>query len=231
MRMKKIVAALMAAAMTLSAAGSISAAGTASSQGETEPIKQTESETQKQTEATSVDGYIDLNTMDHTGNQVNSVINKDEGSVFESFKTTGSQGYNVWFKVARNSLGKEVPITVVGNGTKGVFNSKKGRKIKIAWFNSAKPTVVQKLAFKGSKVKIVKISTDVTFNKNAFKGTKQKKITLRFKTKKASSVKLQKGSFKGLTKVTVKGLSKKEYKKLLKAAKKVGIKASLFKRG
>ena len=216
MRMKKMVAALLAAVVTLNAA-----AGALAAEAKPSPLKGD----------TSQDGYIDLNTKDHSGNEVDSVINKDEGTAFKAYKTTGSDGYNVWFKVARNSLGKEVPITVVGDGKNGVFNSKKGRKITIAWFNSSKPTLVKKLAFKGSKVKIVKIDGDVTFSKNTFKGTKQKKITLRFRTKKASSLTLKKGAFKGLTKITVKGLSKKEYKKLLKKAKKAGIKASLFKRG
>ena len=180
----------------------------------------------------SIDGYIDINTQDHSGNTVTSQIKSDEGTVIKAERTSGGSGDPVILKVARNSNNKQVPITAVGDGKKGVFNSKKGRKITTVHFNSNKDIVVKNYAFKGSKVKIIKIDGGtVIFHKYAFKGTKQKKITIRFKTKKASSLKLKKGSLKGITKVTVKGLSKKEYKKLLKAAKKVGIKSSIFKRG
>ena len=214
MKMKKMVAAVLAAVMTMSVAGNALAAEAKAS-----PTKP------------AIDGYIDSNTQDHKGNTVVSEINKDEANATKA-EYTGSEGKTVWFKDARNSNNELVPITSVGNGKKGVFNSKKGRKITKAIFASSKNTVVKKLAFKGSKVKTVSVTGEkVTFSKNAFKGTKQKKITLQIKTKKASSVKLKKGAFNGLTKVTVKGLSKKEYNKLLKAAKKAGIKTSIFKKG
>lgn len=182
-------------------------------------------------ELPSIDGYIDINSQDHSGNTVTSQIKSDEGTVIKAELTVGRVGNIVYLKKARNSNNKEVPITAVGDGKKGVFNSKKGRKITQVVFSSAKIMDVQKNAFKGSNVKKIVIdSTTVIFHKYAFKGTKQKKITIRFKTKKASSLNLKKGALKGITKVTVKGLSKKEYKKLLKAAKKVGIKSNIFKR-
>ncbi|MBO7710845.1 MAG: hypothetical protein J6S83_10275 [Lachnospiraceae bacterium] len=213
MKIKKMMAAVLAAVMTMSAAGSALAAA------------------QSPTEA-AVDGFIDYNEQDHTGNLVVSEINQDEATAIKA-EYTGGDGKTVWFKDARNSKNETVPITTVGNGKKGLFNSKKGRKITRAIFASSKDTVVKKLAFKGSNVKLVAVSgkKKVTFSKNSFKGTKQKKVTLQFRTKKASSVKLKKGAFNGLTKVTVKGLSKKEYNKFLKAAKKAGIKTSIFKKG
>ena len=179
----------------------------------------------------SIDGYIDINSQDHSENTVTSQIKSDEGTVIKAAHTSGSSGHTVYLEKARNSNNKEVPITTVGDGKKGVFNSKKGRKITQVVLSSAKIMDVQKNAFKGSKVKKIVInSTTVIFHKYAFKGTKSKKITILFKTKKASSLNLKKGALKGITKVTVKGLSKKEYKKLLKAAQKVGIKSNIFKR-
>lgn len=210
MRMKGFVAAVLAAFMTMSAAGSALA-------------------TSSPAQAPSVDGYVDNNIQDHTSNTVTSTISGDTGTVIKAV-SNGESGSSVEFNVARNSNNEEVPITVVGDGKKGVFNTKKGRKITWVKLNSSKPTVVKKLAFKGSKVKTVRIQTTVTLNKNAFKGTKQSKITLQFKGKKASALKLKKGSLSGIKKVTVKGLSKKEYNKLLKAAKKAGIKTSIFTR-
>lgn len=213
MKIKKMMAAMLAAVMTMSAAGSALAAAQS-------PIKP------------SVDGYIDVNAQDHDGNVVTSEINQDEATAFKAESTGEKGGKTVTFDVARNSKNENVPITTVGSGKKGLFNSKKGRNITKAIFASTKNTTVKKLAFKGSKIKVVTVKGQkVTFSKDSFKGTKQKKITLQVKTKKASSIKLKKGAFNGLTKVTVKGLSKKEYNKLLKAAKKAGIKTSLFKKG
>ena len=214
MKIKKMMAAVLAAVMTMSAAGSALAAAAPS------PTKP------------SVDGYVDVNAQDHDGNVVTSEINQDEATAFKAESTGEKGGKTVTFDVARNSKNENVPVTTVGSGKKGLFNSKKGRNITKAIFDSTKNTTVKKLAFKGSKVKVVTVKGQkVTFSKDSFKGTKQKKITLQVKTKKASSIKLKKGAFNGLTKVTVKGLSKKEYNKLLKAAKKAGIKTSLFKKG
>ncbi len=178
----------------------------------------------------SKDGYIDKNTIDHTGNKVESIINSDQGTVLRA-ECTGADGKTLWLRTARNSINQEVPITAIGSSKIGFLNSKKGRKITKVILSSDESMVVNKLAFIGSKVKLLAIATNVTINKNAFKCTKQKKITIQFRTKKASSLKLKKGAFNGITKVIIKGLSKKEYKKLLKSAKKVKIKTDIFKRG
>ena len=225
MRMKKMMAAVLAAVMMMSTAGStLAAPSPVTPPTPTTPTATTPAATP------SVDGYIDNNTKDHTANEVVSVINKDLATVLTA-TSTGSEGKQLALSVATNSKGESVPITVIGDGKKGVFNSKKGRKVTTVQLSSANAVLVKKLAFKGSKVKTIKINTDVTLSKNSFKGTKQKKVTLSFKTKKASSLTLKKGALKGLKKVTVKGLSKAEYKKLLKKAKKAGIKTSIFKRG
>ena len=176
------------------------------------------------------DGYIDENTIDHTGNMVVSRINNDQGTVLRA-EYTGSEGDTLILQKARNSIGEAVPITTIGDGKNGILNSKKGRKITRTKLYSEESMVVEKRAFKGSKVKYIKIGSNVTIKENAFKGTKQKKITIRFMTKKASSLNMKKGAFDGITKVTVKGLSKNEYNKLLKSAQKAGIKTDIFKRG
>ena len=211
MRVKKTLAAILAAVMTVSAGLSAIAA------------------TPSPNTAPAAAESEDVNTGDHTGNTVTATVKDGKATVTEvTGKGDGAAVVNL--KVARNSANEAVDITVIGDGKKGVFDSKAGRKVTTLKVSSKANVTVKKNAFKGSKVKTIKVkSKKVTINKNAFNGTKAKKITLNYQTKKASSLVLKKGALKGVTKVTVKGLNAKQYKKAVKALKAAGFTGTIKK--
>ena len=223
MRMKKAMAAMLAAAITVSSALSVFAAAT--------------SPTTAPDASSDASSYIDKNEELHTGNEVTSTINAGNTAATAVAATGDSTkaGSAVEFKNATTEEGKNVPITVIGNGKKGVFDSKAGRKIKTLTVNSsAKKVTVKAKAFTNSKVKTVKVATKkLVINKNAFKGTKQKKIVVSFQKghKKAAALTVKKDAFEDVTKITVKGLSKKQFKKLRTKLVKAGVKKYAIKRG
>jgi len=169
----------------------------------------------------------DVNTKDHNKKTVTTNVTETNGTVTKV--ASDKKHPNVEFEIARDGNDKKVNITIIGDGKKGVFNSKKGRYIKkVSIKSAADKVIVKRVAFKGSKVgKLVITSSLVQFDKNAFKGTKQKKLTM--KVSKASQLSLKKGAFNGLTKITVKGASKAEFKKIKKAMKKAGFKGTIKK--
>lgn len=169
----------------------------------------------------------DKNSKDHVNKTVTTNVTSPTSATVTKVATNSKKNNTVEFEAARNSAGDKVNITVIGNGKKGVFDSKKGRKVKKAIIKSkASKVIVKAKAFKGSKIKTIKVTSKlVVFNKNAFKGTKQKTVTLR--AKKASSLKFDKGSLKGLKTIKIKGCSKAEKKKIKKALKKAGFKGKI----
>ena len=169
--------------------------------------------------------YLDKNTKDH--NKKTTVTSKVTSKAATVIKAEAGKSKGVLFSIARDKNGKAVNITVIGDGKKGVFNNKKGKKITAAKIGSkAKKVIVKKLAFKGSKVKKLTVtSKKVQIDKNAFKGTKAKTLTL--KVKKASQLTLKKGCFKGLKKIIIKGAKKAQKKKIKKALKKAGFKGKI----
>ena len=168
----------------------------------------------------------DNNSKDHVNKTVTTAVTKTDATVTK-VASNSAKNSAVELEFAKDGAGKKVDITVIGNGKKGVFDSKKGRKVKQAIIKSkASKVVVKAKAFKGSKIKKIQItSKKVVFSKNAFKGTKQKTLTL--KVKKASQVQFKKGALKGLKTIKIKGASKAEKKKIKKALKKAGFKGKI----
>ena len=214
MRMKRMMAALLAAAMVMGSALTATAAATSST---------------KDGDTSSV---VDPNSNDHTGNTVTSDVKNGTATVTKCTSDGSDEGKAVEFKVAEDPATKQkVDITVIGDGKKGVFDSKAGRKVTSMNVNSAASTVtIKKNALKGSKIKTIKVATKkLVVKKGAFNKTKQKKIVIKFVGKKSGALTVKKGSLKGLTKITVKGLSKKEFKKVKKKLQKAGFKGTIKK--
>ena len=211
---KKLLALMLVVVLGLGSAFTVSAADSATGGNEDSKKEATYPSTDK-------------NSKDHVNKTVTSTVTSPTSATATKVATNSSKNSTVEFEAARNSAGDKVDITVIGNGKKGVFDSKKGRKVKQAIIKSkASKVVVKAKAFKGSKIKKIQItSKKVVFSKNAFKGTKQKTLTL--KVKKASQVQFKKGALKGLKTIKIKGASKAEKKKIKKALKKAGFKGKI----
>ena len=150
--------------------------------------------------APAAKNYVDTNKKDHSETTVVSAINtKGTAGTVTKVTTNGGKNHDATvLKVARNASGKAVPITVIGDGKKGVFASKAGKKVKKVTISSKSKVTVKAYAFKSSKVKKITISGKVSIKKNAFKGTGKKNPTIAIKVKKASNVSVAKGAFSGL---------------------------------
>ena len=185
---------------------------------------------------------IDSNTQDHINKTVKTKVNSETSAVVQSVssKAGAKSAKTVVIRVARDEDNKEVPITRLGNGTKGVFNSKKGRVVTQVQVKTAAPTfTIAKAAFKGSKVKTIRLmnAKKTVIKKNAFKGTKatKVKITISGKKRKASAFSFSKGAFNGLSKkssivVSKSTMTKKEFNKLKKKLQKAGFKGKITRK-
>ena len=213
---KKMLALMLVVVLGLASAFTVSAAGTPSNTGGNDGQKKT-----------ATYPSTDVNSKDHVNKAVTSTVNSATSATATKVASNSKDNPTVEFEAARNSAGDKVDITVIGNGKKGVFDSKKGRKVKTAIIKSkASKVIVKGKAFKGSKIGTIQVTSKlVVFNKNAFKGTKQTSLVL--KAKKASQLKFKKGSLKGLKKITIKGASKKQKKKIKKLLKKAGFKGTI----
>ena len=191
--------------------------------------------------------WYDANTVDHINKTVNSRIypNGEVGAatVFSVDSQAGMKSAkNVSFKVARDYYTNLIPITQIGDGTNGVFDSEVGRVVTEARVQSfpvdGSGVTIAKYAFKGSKVKVLKLkSNKITIQKNAFNGTKTKNpvIYIYGSKKKAKAFTFKSGAFKGLNnkaKVYVNpyAMSKTEFAKLKKALKKAGFKGTITRK-
>lgn len=171
----------------------------------------------------------DTNTQDDA-TIVSTVVNNT--AVVDSVTSTG--GSSVSLTVAKDASNNEVPITQVGDGTKGAFDP----TIKTVTVSStAEQVTIAKNALSKAKVKKLNVNAaSVSIKKNAFKGTKTKNPTIKITgVKKASDVKVVKGSFDGLNKkaqfvVSKKSMSKKQFNKLKKNLKKKGFKGKIVRK-
>ena len=192
-------------------------------------------------------GWYDANTVDHINKTVNSRIypNGEVGAatVFSVDSQAGlKSAKNVSFKVARDYYTNLIPVTQIGDGTNGVFDSEVGRVVTEARVQSfpvdGSGVTIAEYAFKGSKVKVLKLkSNKITIKKNAFNGTKTKNpvIYIYGSRKKAKAFTFKSGAFKGLNskaKVYVNPytMSKTEFAKLKKALKKAGFKGTITRK-
>jgi hypothetical protein len=224
---KRIIAAVMVGVLTLSSAFTVSAATNGS------PIVGKDTE--------------DDNHVDHMKNKVvyskvNSTTNPAKAIVYKVTSTkTSKHKAAVDINYARSENNKKssakIPVTQLGDGKKGVFNSKKGRIIKRVYVKSqAKNGItIAKKAFYGSKVnKITFTAKKVKIKASAFSGTKVEnlKIVIKGKKKTAKAFSFAKGAFKGLSSdakviVSKKTMSKKQYKKLVKKLRKAGFEGTI----
>ena len=212
---KRVMAAVMVGVLTLSSSFAVSAASSPVVGGTT----------------------VDPNHVDHLeGKTITSDVNVSARTAIvkkaESSKSAEVKSAVV-FNVARTDSGSKVPITQIGTGKAGVFNSKAGRIItRVTVKSSANVVTIKANAFKGSKVKTLKLNSKKTIiNKNAFNKTKAKSPKIYVNGK----VSAKKGAFKGLSKkakiiVSKKAYSKKAFKKLKKALKKAGFKGTISRK-
>lgn len=214
---KRMIAAFLAGAMVIGSAFSGAAATTSPTSGQ-------------QTTKTAKYPYTDKNTRDHDVMQVVSTVTSKSAAKVTAVKAVkGKTTKGISLRVARNSIGKTVPVTSVGNGKAGIFKSAKIVTVNI---KSKKTVTINANAFKGSKIKKVNITTKIKFKKNAFKGTKVKNPVITITAKKASYVTAAKGAFTGLNKkakIKVKGMNKTQLKILKKKLQKAGFKGKIVK--
>ena len=214
---KRVMAAVMVGVLTLGSAFTVNAAGSPS------PV----------TGQTT----IDPNHVDHLdGKLITSEVNVSARTAIvkkaESSKSAKVKNAVV-FNVARTDSGTKVPITQIGTGKSGVFNSKAGRIITRATVKSSADVVtIEAYAFKGSKIKTLKLNNKKTIiKKNAFKKTKKKNPKIYVNGKLTA----KKGAFSGLNSkakiiVSKKAYGKKAFKKLKKALKKAGFKGKISRK-
>ena len=215
MRMKKgMIAAALAVVMTL---GSICAFAA-----EVSPIP-----------TPSPDGYRDYNVQDHKDVEVTSDIVNNKGHVDKIEGTQDStNAQTVTLRVARNEAGEEVPITFVGNGDTGLFDSKAGRKITRVNLKSTRNMTLKKNSFSKSNVKKIVVSkkTPVTFKKNCFKGTNVTNPNITLNVAKSADVNASNGAFNGLSSkatITIKCKKSSTYKLTMKKLIAAGFKGKI----
>ena len=245
---KKLMVMILALALALSLCVSGFAAGSPTGAPSSAPTTAAPTTAAPTTAAPTVPAnWYDANTVDHINKTVNSRIypNGEVGAatVFSVDSQAGMKSAkNVSFKVARDYYTNLIPITQIGDGTNGVFDSEVGRVVTEARVQSfpvdGSGVTIAEYAFKGSKVKVLKLkSNKITIKKNAFNGTKTKNpvIYIYGSKKKAKAFTFKSGAFKGLdnkAKVYVNPytMSKTEFAKLKKALKKAGFKGTITRK-
>ena len=213
---KKVMAAVMVGVLTMSSSFAVSAASSP-------VVGQT---------------TVDPNHVDHLeGKTITSDVNVSARTAIvkkaESSKSAEVKSAVV-FNVARTDSGSKVPITQIGTGKSGVFDSKAGRIItRVTVKSSADIVTIKANAFKKSKVKTLKLNSKKTIiNKNAFNKTKTKNVKIYVNGK----LTVKKGAFKGLNSKAKIIVSKKAYKskkafnKLKKALKNAGFKGKISRK-
>ena len=224
---KRLMALVLTVAMVLTMALPVFAASTKSPDvgPETDPANRTYNVTDE----------IDNNTQDH-GNAVvvRTVVNSKKVEVLSITNSAGVKPSTdfVSFNVARDINNVKQPIQTIGNGTKGVFDSQKGRVIKTALVSSkASKVTIAANAFKGSNIQTLKLqSKKITVSANAFKGTQVKNAKIYLmgpQRRTAADVTISKGSFSGLSKTSVFTVTKDtmnwaEYQKLRSKLRSAG---------
>ncbi len=185
---------------------------------------------------------IDTNTQDHVNKNVKTKVVSPTSAVVQSVSSNAGERLAtvVTFKVARDKDNEQVPITKIGNGVKGVFNSKKGRVVKTVLVTTkAKTLTVARNAFRGSNVKNIKLrnAKKTVIQKDAFKGTKNSnvKIYIQRSKRNASAFTFAKGAFDGLSSkaqviVDKSTMTAKEFKKLEKKLKAAGFKGRITRK-
>ena len=187
----------------------------------------------------------DVNTQDH-GKKA-TVTSHVGSKVVMTFKVEAKKGTSsVNLSVARNKKNQKVALTHLGGtygshgneGVKGVFNTTAGRRVKTVDIKTkASKFRVSKQAFYGSNVGLLRVvGKNVSFGKDAFKGTKKKDIDIQIcgSGRKASQFTFDKGAFNGLSSkarflVRSTAMSASEFNKLKKKLIAAGFKGKLVR--
>ncbi len=152
-------------------------------------------------------GYVrssdfDVNSQDHIHNIVKTKIGQNTIVVRSVTSLNGDAKSELHLRTARNKDNKRVPITHLGNGNTGIFDTKTGSYVKRLAIRSQRKVTIRANAFLNSYVKRLYLSSSFfTLQKDCFKGTKKSKmvITLDGDTKYSGRLVFEKGCFNGLT--------------------------------
>lgn len=176
----------------------------------------------------------DSNVQDY--NNVGWAISKVENGT-ATVTTAGAVGEtSITLSIARDADNNQVAITAIGDGTKGVFDTKEGQAATTVTVSSTAAVTIANNAFSKSQVKTLNLdSANVRIKKDAFKWTKAKNLVIKINgATKASQIAVGKGSFNGLSKkakiIVSKKMSAKEFKKLKKKLKAKGFKGTIVRK-
>ena len=148
----------------------------------------------------------DNNTKDHKDCTVISEMNETGATVILVKADKYAKNVSVDLGYANNpDTDEKVSITEIGKAENedGIFNIKAGNKVrKVRLTTDADLLTINANAFKSSRVKSIVIKCkQVSFKKDAFNRTRQKKIKLYFTT--ANQIFAEEGAFNGLEKITL----------------------------
>ena len=152
-------------------------------------------------------GYVkssnfDVNSQDHIHNIVKTKIGQSTVVVRSVTSLNGDAKSELHLRTARNIDNKRVPITHIGNGNAGLFDTKTGSYVKYLAIRSEKKVTIRANAFLNSHVERLYLSSSYfTLKKDCFNGTKKSNmvITLDGDTKYSGRFVFEKGCFNGLT--------------------------------
>lgn len=217
---KRMVALVLAIAMVVAAAAPVFAASSPENPGWKDNLDW---------------NYQDHNTEGRKTHQIRLVVSKvgkTQAAVWMAETKNKIKDY-VNLRWARNKDDEKVNITHIGDGTKGVFNSKLGKYITKVDITSEAPIVkIRTNAFLGSKVQRLRIAGNkIIIKKDAFKGISNKspEIQICGTGRHAKDFTFYEGCFSGLSssaRIRVKktSMSKTEYNKIRKRILNAGFK-------
>ena len=143
----------------------------------------------------------DVNQQDHIDNIVKTKIGTKTVVVRSVTSQKGDARSELHLRFGRDKDNNRVPITHIGNGSDGLFDSKSGSSLKYVVLKSEKKVTVRANAFKNSYVERLYLSSSFfTLKPNAFAGTKVRNITITLddQTKYSGRLTFEAGCFNGL---------------------------------
>lgn len=223
---KKLMAALLVAAMMVSTAI---------------PVLATESPVNppKKNPGYSDTNNWDNNLQDHNGDVlVRSYVVDDTARVIAVTHKAGQIPAS-WtaLTVARNRDNKKVFITEIGDGSTGIFNSAKGKRVTKATIGSTKAVTVNANAFAGSNLKVLLIKSSLTIKADAYKGISNTALKQYLiappANKKAADYTFESGAFEDLVStarfsVGASVMTSTEFSKLKTKLQKAGFKGQIY---
>ncbi|MBR3242313.1 MAG: hypothetical protein IKF90_06380 [Parasporobacterium sp.] len=145
---------------------------------------------------------FDVNHQDHIHNIVKTKIGQKTVVVRSITALKGDAKSEIHLRFARDKDNNRVPITHIGNGETGLFDSKTGSYLKDVVLKSKKRITVRANAFRNSYVKRLYLSSSFfTLKSGCFTGTNCRSliITLDDEIKYSGRVTFEDGCFDGLS--------------------------------